>query len=110
MKSKGKHRSKPYTCDTFYFGFMAKDAFLRKSCYDCKYREVHCSDITIADFWGYRNVDAGLDDGKGLSLIVANNELGRNIVRSMHNFELTEIDNKFSDYAYAPKDLSSGKA
>lgn len=110
MDINGSEKIKPAACDTFYYGFISMNAFLRKSCYDCKYREVHCSDITIADFWGYRNVDPGLDDGKGLSLIVANNELGRNIVRSMHNFELTEIDNKFSDYAYAPKDLSSGKA
>jgi len=99
-------REKPLSCDTFYYGFMTKNAFLRKSCYDCKYRQLHYSDITIADFWGYRSINTQLNDEKGLSLIIANNDIGKNIIENLKDFELSKIDNKFSDYAYADKDYS----
>lgn len=96
----------PYALDPFYKGFMTDNAFLRRSCYDCQYRDTHYSDITIADFWGYQKLDPALNDEKGLSLIVANTTRGRAAVEGLTNFELHKIDNKFSDYAFAPKDYS----
>lgn len=103
-----KKIEKPYYLDTFYKGFMTENAILRRSCYNCKYRSNHLSDITIADFWGYRELDEDLNDGKGLSLIVANNKHGKAQVEALENFELKKIDNKYSDYAYKPKDYSVG--
>lgn len=97
----------PYYLDTFYEGFMTESAFLRKSCYNCQYREKHYSDITIADFWGYREIDPHLNDEKGLSLIVSNTKKGKKIVETMKKFELHEIANAFSDYAFSKKDYSA---
>lgn len=105
-RTRSRTRTRPYSCDTFCYGFITKNAFLRQSCYNCKYRKIHHSDITIADFWGYRKLDDKLNDEKGLSLIVANNEHGKDVVEHLKDFELSKIDNKFSDYAYADKDYS----
>jgi len=99
----------PYYLDPFYKGFMTAYAFLRRSCYACRYREKHASDITLADFWGYGKLDPALNDGKGLSLIVAHTEKGRRAVEAMQRFALHEIDNRYSEYAFAPKDNSVGR-
>ena len=107
-KTKTKTQTTPYYLDTFYKGFITANAILRRSCYNCKFRYNHYSDITIADFWGYRDYAPELDIKKGLSLIVANNEFGNKFVNNFENFELHKIDNKYSDYAYKPKDYSNG--
>lgn len=109
LRTRTRTRTRSYNCDTFYYGFIKKNAFLRKSCYDCNYREVHCSDITIADFWGYRKVQEDINDEKGLSLIVTNNNKGKVIVENLENFSIVSIDNKFSEYAYLPKSWSDEK-
>ena len=96
----------PFALDPFYKGFMTDNVFLRRSCYDCQYRDTHYSDITIADFWGYQKLDPSLNDEKGLSLIVANTARGKDMVEALKDFELHEIDNQFSDYAFAQKDYS----
>ena len=106
LTTKTKTKIIPYHLDTFYKGFITENAFLRRSCYSCAYREKHCADITIADFWGYRDFDPTINDGKGLSLIVANNAHGAEYVNRIENFKLYEMDNKYSDYAYKPKDYS----
>ena len=97
----------PYYLDIFYKGFMTENAFLRKSCYFFQYRQKHYSDITIADFWGYRDFDIDLNDEKGLSLIVANTDKGNTLINGLQDFELHKIDNKFSEYAFMHKDYTS---
>lgn len=106
LTMESKRKIIPYTLDTFYFGFMRYNAFLRRCCYDCKYRQIHYSDITIADFWGYRAINESINDEKGLSLIVANNDKGRRVIECFDDFHLTAIDNKYSDYAYSHRDYS----
>lgn len=107
IKTQKGIKTRPYIYDSFYKGFMTENAFLRRSCYNCEHRQEHSSDITIADFWGYRQYDPSINDEKGLSLIVANNAKGRQLAESVAgDFVLNKIDNKYSDYAYAPKDYS----
>ncbi len=106
-KTKAKAFLTPFMFDSFYRGFMSENVFLRRSCYDCRHRQEHLSDITIADFWGWREYDPNINDEKGLSLIVANNDLGRSLVESIQGeFNLTQIDNRYSEYAYGKKDYS----
>ncbi len=97
----------PYRMDSFYYGFMAANVILRKSCYDCKFRAKHYADITIADFWGYKAVNKKINDEKGISLLIANNEKGNKSVEELKNFELTPLENSFSEYAFAKKDYSA---
>ena len=108
--TEGKTTVAPHTLDPFYKGFMTTNTILRRSCYDCKYRFHHASDITIGDFWGYRKLEKIPDCRNGLSLIIANNEHGKKQVEAIRDFELHKTENKYSDYAYAPKDYSKGLA
>ncbi len=100
----------PYYADTYYFGFITKNAFLRKSCYHCEFRQNHVSDITIADFWQYSKVKGITNDEKGISLVIANTDKGLEVIRKMPEFDLHEIDNKYSDYVYAQKDYSTAES
>lgn len=105
-----KTRAIPYYLDSFYKGFEHANVFLRRSCYNCKYRDKHYSDVTIGDFWGYKAFNPEINDERGLSLLVANNAHGNHCIHALKNFELHKIDNKYSEYAYQPKDYSGGFA
>lgn len=107
IKSKYTTKTTPYAFDSFYAGFMTYNAFLRKCCYECNFRSEHFSDITIADFWGYRDYDPNLNNEKGLSLIVAHTEKGDMTLQSIRDeFNLYDLDNKYSDYAFNQRDYS----
>ena len=50
---------------------------LRPSCHECHFKGLaRFSDITLADFWGVRNVLPEMYDNKGTSLILVNSEKG----------------------------------
>lgn len=51
---------------------------LRESCYNCDYsKKPRPADITLGDFWGISDHIKGLNDGKGLSFILTNNQKGQ---------------------------------
>ena len=59
---------------------------LRPSCYECRYKTVmHPGDITIADYWGIEKAAPELDDNKGVSLVLVNNEFGERIFEQISN-------------------------
>lgn len=59
---------------------------LRPSCYECRYKTVmHPGDITIADYWGIEKAAPELDDNKGVSLVLVNNEFGERIFEQINN-------------------------
>jgi coenzyme F420-reducing hydrogenase beta subunit len=102
-----KNYSMPYRYDTYFKGFMTENIFLRKCCYECKYVESHMSDITLADFWGYKNFKPNLNDEKGISLIVTNNEIGNDLITKLKNeLELHDLDYKYAEYVFKRKDLT----
>ena len=109
FETTARRKTVPFYLDAYYKGFLTANAFLRRSCYDCRYRGMHRSDITLADFWGYRQFDPSIYNEKGISLIVTHTEKGRRAIEAMQDFELYEIDNRYSDYAFAPKDYSAGR-
>lgn len=62
--------------DIYMRGFL-RDLYLRKSCYQCSCRRLHrVSDITLADFWGIKNVLPSMYDGKGTSLVLIQSPKG----------------------------------
>lgn len=97
----------PYAFDSFYKGFMTENLVLRRSCYECKFFDNHVSDITIADFWGYTEIDQSLNDEKGISLIIANTEKGCLTVNRIKDFDLRKLDIKYADYIYRRKNYYS---
>ncbi|MFR2767102.1 MAG: Coenzyme F420 hydrogenase/dehydrogenase, beta subunit C-terminal domain [Thomasclavelia sp.] len=55
-----------------------KDLCLRPSCYDCHSKSLHRnSDITLADFWGIKEVCSEMYDNKGTSLVFINSDKGK---------------------------------
>lgn len=51
---------------------------LRPSCYKCPYKDIiHPADITIADYWGIDKAAPGFNDNKGVSLVLVNNDIGK---------------------------------
>lgn len=109
IRTRTRTRTRPYRFDAYYYGFMNKNAYLRRCCYNCQFRKRHLSDITIADFWGWSKYKPNLNTQRGLSLIIANNEKGEKAVCAMKDFDLHALDNKYSDYVYAPRDYSEAR-
>lgn len=65
----------------FYMKGFLNNIYLRKSCYDCLFKEIHrVSDITLADFWGIENVNPEIDDDRGLSAVFVHTNKGQNAV------------------------------
>lgn len=66
--------------DDVYKAFL-KHMSLRESCTDCKFKKNNrLSDITLADFWGIKNVKPEFDDEKGTSLVVVNSKKGQELM------------------------------
>lgn len=60
-------------------GFLA-DIYLRPSCYHCKAKSGSGhSDITVADFWGVRQIMPDFYDDKGVGLVLISTEKGKAI-------------------------------
>lgn len=88
--------------DLYFKCFANTHVSVRKTCLDCEFFTFHYSDISLADFWGYKS--AGVRKNKeGLSLVVANTEKGIDVIEKCSNLELFKMDNKFSDYAFRAK-------
>lgn len=67
---------------------------LRPSCYYCPTKKGKSqSDITIGDFWGIEKIDPTIDDNKGVSLVLINNEHGKSIIYEIPLFKKEESYN-----------------
>lgn len=66
--------------DPYYRAFISC-ASVRKSCGTCPFAMLpRQGDITLADFWGVREIDPSYDDGKGTSILIINNEKGADLI------------------------------
>lgn len=66
-------------------GAFSKASVFRRSCYDCQFNGLQrVGDVTIADFWGIGRQGTPFrhDVSKGVSLILVNTPIGREIVDS----------------------------
>lgn len=89
-------RKYPAFKDSYMNGFLS-DIYLRPSCYDCQFKGVgnYKSDFTIADFWGIDHVAKQLNDGKGTSLILINNQHGYMLwdgIKDWFTYEYIELE------------------
>lgn len=87
----GTEISNEYFKNLFY-----RHNILRPSCYNCKFANTHRpADITIADFWGVEDILPKFSDEKGVSLVIINNEKGRQWFKDVTNdLEFIECDTK----------------
>ena len=88
--------------DAYFYGFQ-KCWNIHSSCGNCR----HCNgrraaDVTLADFWGYKDLDKNIYDARGLSLIMANTERGVAAIESLGDSSVIRpVDTKYSEYVYA---------
>lgn len=59
----------------------------RKSCSSCKFSQIkRVGDLTLGDFWGIEHINKSYDDGKGISLVYVNTEIGAQLYRKIIPF------------------------
>ncbi|MBN1990359.1 MAG: Coenzyme F420 hydrogenase/dehydrogenase, beta subunit C-terminal domain [Bacteroidales bacterium] len=75
-----KIRLKPKNHD-FFLNSFGRDLSLRLSCYNCTFSTLpRVSDITLADYWGIKDWENEWE--KGVSLVIVNNEKGRQLLNN----------------------------
>lgn len=89
MTSSGA-KSQAFNNNAYMQGFLG-NVFLRPSCYRCRFRTGRSdSDFTIGDFWGIDKLRPEMDDDKGLSLVIVNNNSADTLLNAL-DCSLTEM-------------------
>lgn len=71
------------------YGFLN---FRRPSCYHCQYKKnTTMCDIKVGDFWGIKDTDPYWNP-KGVSVILAKTQKGNEVLKTLPDFLLSEID------------------
>lgn len=78
--------------DDTYMQLFLSNISLRENCTNCKFCTTQREgDFTIADFWGIEKYDKSLNDGKGTSLILLNNNKAKEIYKKIEkDFKLSQ--------------------
>lgn len=85
--------------DPYYKAFAVDHISVMEACSICQYKTMHVSDITLADFWGYKGAGIRHDD-RGLSLIIANTEKGIRALETNSFIEIHSLDFSAAEYAF----------
>lgn len=100
--------------DSFMVGYLQYTAFMRPSCYECKFKGLpRKGDITLADFWGIENIDKNLDNDQGTSMLLINSKNGKELFEKIKdNIEYKEIKSEkvFNDNVCTYKSPDRTKA
>ena len=79
----GREYLKDRNDDLYMKGYIHKNLFLRKTCYNCSFREFpRGGDVTLGDFWGVRKK---YNDAKGTSVLLINSPKGENLLRAIRS-------------------------
>lgn len=85
----GKEIHKRASEDSFYQAFLSNIS-LSPSCENCQFSRLpRQGDISIGDFWNVEKLDATLNDRKGTSLVLINNERGKNLYENCKSIEFS---------------------
>lgn len=81
-----------------FMKLFLSDVALRESCYNCNFKLGNkYSDITLGDFWGVKNYYPKMYNKLGVSAIIINSEVGKNLFKRIEDdieyldCDLTEI-------------------
>ena len=89
--------------DPYYYYYYCTPYMKNESCMDCKFKSQRAADITIADFWGFRNLKIPNDE-KGMSLIITHTEKGRAFLDSIkESLVLYSLEEKDISYGFVIK-------
>ena len=80
--------------DDVYMKAFLQHLSLRDSCTDCRFKKKNrLSDITLADFWGIKNIKPEMNDEKGTSLVIVNSKKGQELLDEIKDFmKYEEVD------------------
>lgn len=89
-----KHKKAFVVASDYYYSLYFKECNFRESCYQCKYATIpRIGDVTLGDCWGVEHIDVKADLKNGVSLILVNNEKGKELLSLISpNGSLTPID------------------
>lgn len=81
--------------EPFFNSNLFKDLLvlgLRHSCYNCQFKSFkNCSDITIGDFWGIKDVLPDFYDEGGVSVVLINSQKGVDFYKSISVFSQRKV-------------------
>mgnify|MGYP002109867899 CR=1 FL=1 len=76
--------------DSFYEAFLS-NLSLNPNCENCQFSRLpRQGDISIGDFWDIEKFDKKLNDGKGTSLVLINNEHGKELYESCKSIAFSQ--------------------
>ena len=68
--------------NSYQRGFL-KGLYSRNSCFSCRFKGIErCSDITLADYWGVKDIQPEAYNPQGTSLILLHSDKGRALLES----------------------------
>lgn len=97
----GKIENTFYLYDPYFSIFCIEHLSTRRECSYCRFRKCHQSDITIADFWGYKGTEVP-DDDTGISFIAINTKRGEKIFEEFSAKTVFPITAEACSYAFSP--------
>lgn len=68
-----------------YMQMFLRDYSLRPACYECKAKKLKMSDLTVADFWGIKDIAPEMSDGMGTSLVLIRTDRGKKLFKEISN-------------------------
>ena len=69
--------------EDWYLKAFLNSLSVRKACSNCPFSNIpRQGDLTIGDFWGVSKADSSLNDKKGTSIVLVNNEQGRKMLEA----------------------------
>lgn len=104
----GKRYRSFWEYDPYYFGFC--NAYTRdEQCLSCSFAVKHESDITIADFWGFRNAHIANDE-KGMSFLAIHSPTGQKAFEEVRkSMTVFELEDKYGNYGFRDKSNNKEK-
>lgn len=81
----GSHYASPCERDPFYVSYLSSIS-KNNTCASCKFNRLpRQGDLTIGDFWGINAYSKELNDGKGTSAVLINNDRGQELIEMIRN-------------------------
>lgn len=74
--------SQPAADNPYQRGFI-KGLYSRRACFTCPFKGIErCSDLTLADYWGVKDIQPEVYNPQGTSLILVHSNKGRSLLES----------------------------
>ena len=91
-----------------YFRGFVNNVYLRKSCYNCHYKQFNRdTDITLADYWGVHLFAPDMHDNKGTSLILVHNKKSAELLDKITSKFTIKVQSKENAVAWNHAMISS---